>query len=995
MGAGTFIGILIGTIMGGALVTLPYGTVMIATMLCVFGFASWMVSFMIPRTMRGDPSLKIDWNPLTATRPLIRNAISNPKIARAILGISWFWFVGAIFLSMLPNYVKDVLNGTPALVTFLLTLFTVGIATGSFLCNRLLHGNIDTRFVPVAYLIMAVAMADLYNLRLTGDANGAAVTLMDFLANRQGMAITALFLIMSIAGGVAMVPLYATLQAKSDEKKRARIIAANNITNAFFMVMSSLFTMAMIKAGYQILHIFAATAAMTFITAIYFFERLPYRLFGAILRLAFSALYKVRLNGLPNLAQLRGQSAIYIVNHTSLIDGLLLAAFLPEHPVIAANAAMRKTLGMKLYHLFAGHPPVDPADPLTIKHIVNMLKSGRSVVMFPEGRPTQTGVLMKIYETPGVIANLAKVSVVPVRINGAQHTPYSRLQGKVRLKMFPRITLTILAPVMLKSSVSMSSRQRRQAFGDQLYAIMANMMFGSCDIDQTLYEAFLDAKSLQRSKTPIIEDIDRAPRTYGQLTVISRVLGRQLAKVSKPRENVGVMLPNGVGIVSVILSLLAFGRTVALLNFTAGLTNLKSACLAANITTIITSRKFVKVLDLGPVIKELGQSVTFVYAEDIRAKIGLKDKIRGLLEAPVASFLYKKLGVLPDDPAVVLFTSGSESAPKGVVLSHKNILANRYQIGTYIELYANDTLFNALPVFHSFGLTVGMFLPLLTGVKAFLYPSPLHYRIIPELIYETNASILISTDTFLANYARNAHPYDFSSLRLVVAGGEKLKKETRRLWFEKFGIRILEGYGVTETSPVLAINTPMHFKIGTVGHLVAGMDYRLRPIEGIARGGSLVVRGPNVMLGYLKASRPGVLQPPYSGWYDTGDVVDIDEQGFIRIIGRVKRFAKIGGEMVSLGAVETYIQSAYPGRAIGAVTAPDPRKGEQIVLFTDDPNITREICVELAQKHGVPELLIPRQVVALAPMPLLGTGKIDYVRLNQIAQNHFNPNGAD
>ncbi len=837
-------------------------------------------------------------------------------------------------------------------------------------------------------------MVDLYNMQMVSEAGQTSISLADFLTNRRGLTITALFLVMSVAGGVYTVPLYALLQAHSDERRRARTIAANNIVNALFMVISSLFTMAMVKIGYQVTHIFSVTGVLTFITAIYAFERLPYRIFSAILRIIFSMFYKAQLNGLANLAQLRGRGAVYIVNHTSLIDGLLLAAFLPEYPIIASNAAMRKTFGMKLYHLFAGHAPADPADPMALKYLVNAIKKGRSVVIFPEGRPTHTGILMKIYETPGVIANMAKAMVVPVRIDGAQYTPFSRLRGKVRTKLFPRITLTILTPVMLKSSVSLTSRQRRQLFADQLYAIMDNMMFASCNIDQTLYEAFLDAKKLQGGKAKIVEDIDRQPRTYSQLVILSRVLGNQLAKVTRAQENVGVMLPNGLGIVGVILSLLAFGRVAALLNFTAGVTNLKSALLSANITTIITSRRFVKLLELGPVIKELSQSATIIYAEDIRAEIKLADKLRGVFEASFAGMLHKKLGVMPDDPAIVLFTSGSESAPKGVVLSHKNILANRHQIGTRIDFYADDTLFNALPIFHSFGLSVGLFLPLLAGVKTFLYPSPLHYRIIPELIYDTNSTILISTDTFLANYARNAHPYDFSSLRLVVAGGEKLKRETRHMWFEKFGIRILEGYGVTETAPVLAINTPMRNKTGTVGHLVSGMDYRLRPIEGIERGGSLVVRGPNVMLGYLKANQPGMLQPPYNGWYDTGDVVDVDEQGFIKIIGRAKRFAKIGGEMVSLAAIEAYIQSAYPGRAIGAVSAPDPRKGEQIILFTDDPGITREACIELAQKHNIPELFIPRQVVPLTPMPLLGTGKIDYVRLNQIAQSHFNPQGT-
>lgn len=983
---GTFIAILLGTIMGGAIITLPYGTVTVATLLCVLSLAAWIVSFALPRTPKGDAALRPDWNPLTSTRPLVREAMKHSSVAKAILGISWFWFVGALFLSMLPNYVRDVLGGTPALVTFLLALFTIGIALGSFWCNRLLHGKIDTRYVPLALFIMAIAMANLYGVNAPAGGAQDGMALSGFLLSPQGMQITSLFLILAIAGGVYTVPLYAILQTRGDEKHRARTIAANNIVNALFMVGTSVFTFLMLKMGFSITAIFLAAAAMTLLIAVLAWEKLSYGIFRVVLRFIFSVLYKARIDGLHNLPEKEDKGVVYVVNHTSLIDGLLLAAFLPDFPVIAASAHLARTLGMKLYHRFADHPPIDPADPMAVKYLVNAVKEGRSIALFPEGRLTTTGILMKVYETPGIIANFAGAQIVPVRIDGAQHTPFSRLRGKVRIKAFPRITLKVLAPVPLDVTSGQPSRQRRQSIGTRLYDIMADMLFESCDIEQTLYEAFLEARDLQGARTPILEDVDRQPRTYGQLAVISRVLGRQFAQFTEQDEYVGVMLPNGIGIASVILSLLAFGRVPALLNFAGGLANLRAACAMAKVRTVITSRRFVQILEIEPVVEELSRHVKIVYVEDIRKKIGLKDKLRGMLETRGAIRRYKQLEISPDDPAVVLFTSGSESAPKGVALSHKNILANRYQAHTRIDLNVADVLFNALPVFHSFGLSVGFFLPLLAGVKTFLYPSPLHYRIIPELIYETDATIMISTDTFLNGYARNAHPYDFYSMRYVVAGGEKLKEPTRRIWFEKFNIRITEGYGVTETAPVIAINTHMHWKAGTVGRLVPGMEATLRPIEGIRNGGSLVVKGPNVMLGYLKNDNPGVIQPPQDGWYDTGDVAEIDEEGYVKIIGRAKRFAKIGGEMVSLAAVEAYIQAACPDKAVAAVNAPDPRKGEVIILYTDEETMTREKLIDLAREQDMPEIMIPRQVIVLSPMPTLATGKIDYVKLNQMAK---------
>jgi acyl-[acyl-carrier-protein]-phospholipid O-acyltransferase/long-chain-fatty-acid--[acyl-carrier-protein] ligase len=228
---------------------------------------------------------------------------------------------------------------------------------------------------------------------------------------------------------------------------------------------------------------------------------------------------------------------------------------------------------------------------------------------------------------------------------------------------------------------------------------------------------------------------------------------------------------------------------------------------------------------------------------------------------------------------------------------------------------------------------VGVVLPLVSGVRIYLYPSPLHYRTVAELIYGVNATIMFGTDTFLNGYARVAHPYDFRSLRYILAGAEPVKEATRRIYMEKFGLRILEGYGVTETAPALALNTPMFNKFGTVGRVLPGMEARLEKVEGVEEGGRLFVRGPNVMLGYLRVERPGQLEPPNEGWHDTGDIVTIDEQGFVTIKGRAKRFAKIGGEMISLAAVETLASELWPDAASAVVAVPDARKGERLILI--------------------------------------------------------------
>ena len=335
---------------------------------------------------------------------------------------------------------------------------------------------------------------------------------------------------------------------------------------------------------------------------------------------------------------------------------------------------------------------------------------------------------------------------------------------------------------------------------------------------------------------------------------------------------------------------------------------------------------------------------------------------------------------------MILFTSGSEGTPKGVVLSHANILANCNQLAARVAFSGRDVVFNALPVFHSFGLTGGLLLPLLNGIKVFLYPSPLHYRIVPEMVYDTNATILFGTDTFLAGYARVAAAYDFYSVRYLFAGAERVKDETRRVWMEKFGIRILEGYGATETAPVLAVNTPMHCKSGTVGRLLPGIEHRLEPVPGIAEGGRLVVRGPNVMLGYLRTERPGQLEPPAEGWYDTGDIVVIDELGYVRIVGRAKRFAKIGGEMVSLGTVENGAATLWPESQHAVVAIPDERKGEQLVLITTRADAGRAELLGHFRGLGLAELLVPRTILTVERVPLLGSGKTDYGAAQRLAE---------
>jgi acyl-[acyl-carrier-protein]-phospholipid O-acyltransferase/long-chain-fatty-acid--[acyl-carrier-protein] ligase len=553
--------------------------------------------------------------------------------------------------------------------------------------------------------------------------------------------------------------------------------------------------------------------------------------------------------------------------------------------------------------------------------------------------------------------------------------------GEIKRAFLPKVTISILPPVKLSVNDALKGKARRNSAGAALQDVMIDAIVKTALLDQTLFQGLAHAYRDRDTGKVVIEDPLGTRLTYRKLITGAQVLGRKLQSGTAVGENVGVLLPNSAGVAVVFMALQSIGRVPAMLNFSAGPVNVLAAMKAAQVTTVLTSKSFIEKGKLDKLVAAISTEANILYLEHVRAGIGLADKLRGLTAGTKP-----RVARSANDPAVVLFTSGSEGTPKGVVLSHRNILANAAQALARVDANANDRVFNVLPVFHSFGLTGGMMMPLLAGIPIYMYPSPLHYRIVPELIYQTGATILFGTDTFLTGYARSAHAYDFRTLRLVIAGAEAVKDRTRQIYMERYGVRILEGYGVTETAPVLAMNTPMANRPGTVGRLSPLMEYRLDPVPGIDDGGRLSVRGPNVMLGYLRAENPGVLEALPEGWHDTGDIVSIDEAGFITIKGRAKRFAKIAGEMVSLSSVEAMAATLWPQATSVAVSVPDERKGERIVLLTTQKDADRAAMQQQAKATGASELAVPAAIQVVDKVPLLGSGKTDYVAATALAR---------
>ena len=975
--AGTFLAILIGTIAGGVIILTAQGVATVSALIVGIALLGWGASLFIPRVAAASPNLKIDPNIVAATWSIMRAAAARRDILLSILGISWFWLAGATYLSQFPNFAKDVIGADEQVVTLFLVAFSVGIGLGSLLCNWLLGGEISAKYAPFGALGMTLFTLDLYFAsRGLAPPGPALISLADFLAEPWNWRILADLVATSVSAGVFVVPLYAILQSRSDESRRSRTIAANNILNALFMVIGAVAATAMLAAGWPIPSIFLAVAIANGVVAIYVCGLLPDAIVKALLGSLLRLLYGVEVKGLDNV-RAAGKRAVIVVNHVSFLDPVLLAVLLPEKPTFAVNTAIARRWWIRPFLTLVDAFPMDPANPMSMKALIKAVREDRHCVIFPEGRITVTGALMKIYEGPGMIADKADAMLVPVRIDGAQYSPFSRLKGKLRIRWFPKITVTILPPRRFELPDGLPGRVRRRMAGLKHYDVMTNLIFETSDRRTTLFEALLEARALHGGDALAAEDAERRPMSYDRLVRGALALGGKLAGLAEPGAHVGVLLPNSLAAVTTFFALQARGRVPAMLNNSAGLANMTAACRAAEIATVLTSRRFVEAAKLDDVVGALGADI--VYLEDLGAGIGPMDKLAAMIGGRFPSLARGARPSDPDSAAVVLFTSGSEGTPKGVVLSHANLLANRYQLAARIDFNPTDIVFNALPMFHSFGLTGGVLLPVLSGIKTFLYPSPLHYRIVPALVYDSNATIMFGTDTFLTGYARAAHAYDFYSLRYVFAGAERVKDETRRVWAEQFGLRILEGYGATETAPALSSNTPMHYKAGTVGRFLPGIDYRLEPVPGIDEGGRLIVSGPNLMMGYLRAEAPGVLEPLADGEYDTGDIVAIDGEGFVTIVGRAKRFAKIAGEMVSLGAAEDHAAALWPDHAHAVVAIADERKGESLVLVTDNRDASRAELMAFAQSRGAAELMVPRTIHTVDAVPLLGTGKIDYV----------------
>lgn len=681
---------------------------------------------------------------------------------------------------------------------------------------------------------------------------------------------------------------------------------------------------------------------------------------------------------------------LLVPNHVSWFDWLFLVACLDKDwKFVVSSVTAQKSWLHRLIMLNRRTFPIDTSSPYAVKRMAEYLNANGRLVLFAEGRISKTGALMKLFDGTGFLLHKTPSRVITCYLRGAERMPFCPQPGWRR--WFPTVTAhfsPVFTPPKLENMSTIQAREHMTAWlRDKMLQqrFQAEMDFGARNVLAAIVET---ARRLP--KRIALEDATRQPLTYRRFLTGASALARPLAgRLHADAEHTGVLLPNVNALPVLLLSLWHLGRIPAVLNFSTGPVTMLACAQLAGMKQIITSRLFLERAKLK-VDNLTAAGIEIIYLEDLRGQIGKTQKLLALLRMTVNP---RSLGraadgrSLDDRTAVVLFTSGSEGMPKAVALTHTNLLANLRQMLAVTDIMDTDRLFNCLPLFHSFGLTVGTILPLVRGLYVFIYPSPLHYRIVPAAFYDTDATIFLSTNTFLNGYGRRAHPYDFRTLRYLFAAAEKLQETTATTWAQKFGVRILEGYGATECAPCVCVNTPLEPRYGSVGRIMPGMEYKLEPVEGVTEGGRLLVRGANIMAGYLNREANAKFKE-LGGWYDTGDIVSVTPDGFFFIRGRLKRFAKVSGEMVSLTAVEDALAGAFPQYGlrcqVAVVTRPDESKGELLIAVTNEARLTLEEIRAAIRAKGLSNLSAPREIKVVQEIPKLGTGKINHRELAKL-----------
>ncbi len=975
----TFLAIIGGTGTGGLLLQTSGASPWLAgAVLLVFSIVGVAASLMVPAVprARGGAGLRSTlqgaWQAVHADRAL----------QLGIAGNVGYWTIASLVGQDVLVYAKAVLGLSDSLSGLPLATFGIGIGLGSVLAGRLSHAKVEVGQIPLGMtgLLLGLLLMGMLSPGLTGTLLG-----MGWLG---------------FSSGFVVVPINALIQWRAPQDRRGAVIAFGNVFVFGGVVAGSLGAGTLSFAGLNASDILVAAgagaAALTAWTAWF----MPDTVFRMVLFLLTHTLYRLRVVGREHVPGRGG--ALLVTNHVSFVDGLLLSASLDrpvrflvdwddnERPLLRRVARLMGAISVS-----AGGSPREMLHAL--REAGRRLDDGEVVCVFPEGHVTGTGLLSfrRAFER---IVKGRDVPVIPVFLDRIWGSFFSCIGGTFRMKRPDRVPypVTVAYGTPLPSSAAATEvAQRARELGEETWRLRKSER-------RPLHHSFIRAARRHPLRFAFA-DQTRSRVSYLEALAGAVVLAWALRRHWMNQFTVGILLPPSVGGALVNLAATLSGRTVVNLNYTVGRREIESMAGQAGLETIVTSRVFFEKANL-----EIPEGIKIVWIEEVRKTIGLAERVKGLAMALVAPIgaLENSVGAIHrpelDDLATIIFSSGSTGEPKGVMLSHFNVDANIEGVLRVFPLGSGDRVLGILPFFHSFGYLATLWLAVSHGVGVVYHPTPLDAGAIGELLAKKRVTILISTPTFLQLYWRRCLPEQFGSVRVVLTGAEKLPERLATACEEKFGIRPLEGYGVTECAPVIAVNCPdvraagfgrTALRHGTVGRPLPGMSARIVDPESFAPvpdgdSGLLLVRGSNVMQGYL--NRPDLTaEAMHDGWYVTGDVAVLDEDGFLTITDRLSRFAKIGGEMVPHGKVEDALhQAAGSDEQVLAVTSiPDEKKGEQLaVLHTLDDAVIPGLLEQVASS-GLPNLFIPRRdcFVRVDQLPVLGTGKLDLRALKQIA----------
>ena len=977
----TFLAIVMGTTIGGELFQHWHAQpAWMAAVLLTIAVIGTLTSLGIPRVASRKSTQPFAWDPFREIWRGVVRMYPDRTLWMTMVGISYFWFLGALLNLALIPFGQDALHVGDAAATRLYTWLAIGIGTGSMAAGRLSGERVELGLVPLGSFGMGI-----FSLALAAAVPSYTLA-------------CATLVFLGFAGGFFAVPLNALLQQRPAENEKGRVLATNNFMNMVGVLLASGVLFALSTwAHLSIRQIFVVAGLFTLLSGVYILAKLPEFFVRFTLWMLTHTVYRIKIVGRPNIPN-RG-AALLICNHVSMIDGLLVGACIQRFVrFLMYGPYFRRPLVRRLMQRLHAIPITAGSKREIIQAIETahaQLAAGHVVCIFAEGAVSRTGNLLPFKRGFERMVEGLDVPVIPVYLDRVWGSVFSFKREKFFWKLPERLPY----PVTVSFGDPLASTTTASEAREAVMALSAQAMRHRRPPTDVLHGSFIRiAKRVWRRFA--MADSTGQKLTYGRALLSALLLGRRIARRVGQDEMVGVLLPASVGGALANIAVLTAGKIPVNLNFTAGPEAMEGAVAQCAIGTIVTSKRFLDKASIQP-------TAAMVFLEDLAKAIGPAEKLTMLLQSRClpTSWLMRRYGGhgrTSESLATVIFSSGSTGVPKGVMISHANILANVDSLAQIFPMTRDDCFIGVLPFFHSFGLTGTLWFPLLQGCGVAFHPNPLDAKTVGELTATYRGSMLISTPTFCQAYLRRCTKEQFAHLKYAIVGAEKLREPLAAAFREQFGIDLLEGYGCTEMSPVVAVNRPNveHWgerqtgtKPGSVGHPIPGVAAKVvdqitgeGPIFG--REGLLLVTGANMMRGYL-GQPERTAEVIRDGWYVTGDIAKMDEDGFIFITDRLSRFSKIGGEMVPHVKIEDTINMLL-GEACSAVTAmPDATRGERLVAFYVRAEVAPEDLWERLCQTELPRLWLPRRdsLVQVEAIPTLGTGKVDLRRLKQLAMD--------